>query len=298
MGAGPAPLPPEDALPAHIGALSNALQRVLCQVWTSPPFNVLLWQAPNPPAGPQHYASPRSRPRPQALLPWLQRGPPHSGIRLLCVPLDPWRPRDLPFNGDIQTFPDAVNFANPPILPDSQKTINTLEFHRGFNDIYDYGEPPPHLPRKSLMALSWGHQLSLNLGRNKTKKGHYRKGGAWQEQRAANTEGGLLFSSAGWWSKDTKRKDCKDGKTHRCMEQHFEKEEKAEGTRQKSFHAGEESTSRDAMYCGAGTSEVNLEDTKETLTEKWWTLPEDACRPATTQESCSRTVSGLPRDST
>ncbi|KAJ1144229.1 hypothetical protein NDU88_010530 [Pleurodeles waltl] len=78
---------------AHTGALSDALQRVLCQVRARPPFNVLLWQAPEPPARPCHHESPRPRRRPQAPQYWLQRGLPRSGIGLPLVPLDPWRPR-------------------------------------------------------------------------------------------------------------------------------------------------------------------------------------------------------------
>ncbi|KAJ1149534.1 hypothetical protein NDU88_002341 [Pleurodeles waltl] len=76
-----------------MGALSNALQRVLCQVGARLPFNVLLWQAPEPPAGSRHHASPRPRRQPHAPQYWLQRGPPRSGIGLPLVPLDPKRLR-------------------------------------------------------------------------------------------------------------------------------------------------------------------------------------------------------------
>ncbi|KAJ1171183.1 hypothetical protein NDU88_003053 [Pleurodeles waltl] len=57
------------------------------------PFNVLLWQAPEQPAGSHRHTSPRPRRCQQAPRYQLQRGPPRSGIGLPLVPLDPWCPR-------------------------------------------------------------------------------------------------------------------------------------------------------------------------------------------------------------
>ncbi|KAJ1141361.1 hypothetical protein NDU88_007694 [Pleurodeles waltl] len=97
MGARPAPSLPADralhrAHSTHTDALSDALQRILCQVGARPPFNVLLWQTPEPPVGSRHHVSPRPRRRQEAPRYRLQQGPPHSGIGLPHVPLDPWRP--------------------------------------------------------------------------------------------------------------------------------------------------------------------------------------------------------------
>ncbi|KAJ1217584.1 hypothetical protein NDU88_005178 [Pleurodeles waltl] len=99
VGAGPALTPPSDralrcAFSAH-GHFIRCTARVLSQAGARLPFNVLLRQAPEPPAGPRHHASLRPRRRPRTPRYRLQRGHLRSGIGLPLVPLGPRHPRIL-----------------------------------------------------------------------------------------------------------------------------------------------------------------------------------------------------------